>query len=149
MALPLGAGICFLDLLGARVFARGELVLQTRFHHPLFFRVPEPPLPIFTRTRMPTPAELEDGAALHPITEHSFYKNAYALFTDPTSYTPLFYFLVLKPALTVLIWLFLCCVVPLSIALVFPAPAMLRLVRRLGVWQANIAVEGLCYPNVR
>lgn len=27
MALPLGAGLCFLDLLGARVFARGEVSL--------------------------------------------------------------------------------------------------------------------------
>jgi hypothetical protein len=149
MALPLGAGLCLLDLLGARVFARGELALQAKFHSPLFFAVPNPPLPIFTRTRLPTSSELEDGMALRPVKERSFYKNAYALFTDPTSYTPLFYFLVLKPVLTVLLWLFLVCLVPVSFALIFPAPAMLRLVRRLGVWQANIAVEGLCYPSVR
>lgn len=86
---------------------------------------------------------------MQPQAERSFYKNAYALFADPTSYMPLFYFLVLKPPLTVLLSLFLVCTVPLSFALVLPAPAMLRLVRRLGVWQANVAVEGLCYPSVR
>ena len=35
-----------------------------------------------------------------------------------------------------------------ALVLVLPAPAMLRVVRRLGVWQANIAVEGL-YLGVR
>lgn len=149
MALPLGALVCFLDLIGARAFARGEIYLQSKFHHPLFFPVPNPPPPIFTRRRLPTPAELEAGAALRPVKERSFYKNAYALFTDSTSYMPLFYFLVLKPALTLPLSLLLVCVVPISFVLVLPAPAMLRLVRRLGVWQANIAVEGLCYQSVR
>ena len=32
--------------------------------------------------------------------------------------------------------------------LVVPAPAVLRLARRLGIWQANVAVEGL-YLTVR
>lgn len=149
MALPVGAVLCFLDLIGARAFAQGELYLQSKFHYPLFFPLPNPPLPILTRTRLPTPAEIEDGLAVRPLKERSFYKNAYALFTDATSYTPLFYFLVLKPPLTVLLSLFLVCIVPISFVLVLPAPAMLRLVRRLGVWQANVAVEGLCYPSVR
>lgn len=30
--------------------------------------------------------------------------------------------------------------------LVLPAPAVLRAVRRIGIWQANIAVEGLYVP---
>ena len=47
--------------------------------------------------------------------------------------------------MTLLLLLALVVVVPLSFALVVPVPAMLRLVRRLGIWQANIAVEGLCY----
>ena len=130
---------------GARAFARGELYLQSTFHHPLFFPLPNPPHPLFIRIRLPTPEELERGAALRPVKEQSFYKNAYALFTDATSYTPLFYFLVLKPPLTLLLSLFLVAVVPVSFVLVLPAPAMLRLVRRLGIWQANIAVEGLFY----
>ena len=32
--------------------------------------------------------------------------------------------------------------------LILPAPAALRAVRRLGIWQANVAVEGL-YLAVR
>ena len=80
------------------------------------------------------------GAA---VKETSFYRNAYAMFTDATSYQALFYFLVIKPSMTLLLSLFLVLVVPLSIALVLPAPAALRLTRRLGIWQANIAVEGL------
>lgn len=149
MALPLGAVLCFLDLIGARTFARGELYLQSTFHYPLFFALPYPPMPIFTRTRLPTPAEVEHGIVDRPLKEESFYRNAHALFTDPTSYMPLFYFLVLKPPLTILLSLFLICIVPISFVLILPAPAMLRLVRRLGVWQANVAIEGLCHPSMR
>ncbi|KAI0338283.1 hypothetical protein BDW22DRAFT_805766 [Trametopsis cervina] len=143
MALPLGALLCFLDLLGARVFARGELELQTTFHGPLAFPAPSPPHPIFTRTHVPTPSEIEDGAAPRP--ERSFYRNAYAMFTDATSYQALFYFIVIKPGITVFLWLLVLVFVPVAFVLVLPAPAILRLVRRLGIWQANIAVEGLCY----
>lgn len=32
-----------------------------------------------------------------------------------------------------------------ALVLVLPAPAALRAVRKLGVWQANIAVEGLYF----
>ncbi|KZT04117.1 uncharacterized protein LAESUDRAFT_728315 [Laetiporus sulphureus 93-53] len=142
MALPLGAVLCFLDLIGARVISRGELALQTTFHGPLAHSVPHPPLPIFIRLRPPTQAELEAGLTLVP--ETSFYRNAYAMFTDPTSYQALFYFLVIKPGITILTSLFLLLLVPLSFVLVFPAPAALRLARRLGIWQANVALEGLC-----
>ncbi|KAG6807825.1 hypothetical protein H0H92_006315, partial [Tricholoma furcatifolium] len=102
MALPLGAILCFFDLLGARAFARGELYLQMHFYFPLSYPPPHPPRPIFTRTREPTPAEVEHGATpgALPTLERSFYKNTYAMFTDPTSYQALFYFLVIKPALT-------------------------------------------------
>jgi hypothetical protein len=64
-------------------------------------------------------------------------------FTDSTSYRALFYFLVIKPSITLLLSLLLVVFVPLGLALVLPAPGMLRAVRKLGVWQANIAVEGL------
>ncbi|KAI0088105.1 hypothetical protein BDY19DRAFT_952061 [Irpex rosettiformis] len=143
MALPLGALLCFLDLLGARIFSRGELYLQTTFHGPLAFPPPYPPHPIFTRTRMPTPAEIEDG--IGPREEQSFYRNSYAMFTDPTSHQALFYFLVIKPGITVFLSLIVITLVPVSFVLVLPAPAMLRLIRRLGIWQANIAVDGLYY----
>ncbi|CCM03892.1 uncharacterized protein FIBRA_06043 [Fibroporia radiculosa] len=142
MALPVGAVLCFLDLIGARLLSRGELALQTTFHGPLAYSRPNPPLPIFVRLRAPTPAEIELG--LTAIPEKSFYRNAYAMFTDSTSYQALFYFLVIKPGITILLSLLLVVIVPVSFVLVWPAPAMLRLVRRLGIWQANIAVEGLC-----
>ena len=82
--LPLGAVLCFFDLLGARIFARGELCLQTQFHSPLLlYPTPYPPRPIFTRYRQPTTVELETGRP--PLTrcgmvrERSFYKNTYAM----------------------------------------------------------------------
>jgi len=75
--------------------------------------------------------------------ETSFYKNTHAMFTDPTTYQALFYFLVIKPSITLLLSIALVVVVPISFVLVLPAPAVLRAVRKLGVWQANVAVEGL------
>ncbi|KXN87700.1 hypothetical protein AN958_08269 [Leucoagaricus sp. SymC.cos] len=150
MALPLGAVLCFFNLLGARAFSRGELSIQYRFHYPLSYPPPYPPRPIFTRYREPTLSEIESGRASSRgfVRETSFYKNTYAMFTDSTSYQALFYFLVIKPAITLLltiaIWVF---AVPLML-FVLPAPAVLRAVRRLGIWQANVAVEGL-YLAVR
>ncbi|OBZ70573.1 hypothetical protein A0H81_09278 [Grifola frondosa] len=61
------------------------------------------------------------------------------MFTDPTSYQALFYFLVIKPGITLLLSLALVALVPVATVLVLPAPAVLRLARRLGVWQANVA----------
>ncbi|EPQ56810.1 hypothetical protein GLOTRDRAFT_57861, partial [Gloeophyllum trabeum ATCC 11539] len=153
MALPLGALLCFIDLLGARAFSRAELFLQSRFHGPLPYPLPDPPQPIFTRLRAPMPADAESGAdsevfGSRPrsghVYERSFYKNTYAMFTDPTSYRALFYFLVIKPAITLLFGISLLVAVPVGFALVVPAPAVLRTARRLGVWQAGVAVEGLC-----
>lgn len=146
MALPLGAILCFLDLLGARAFARGELALQTRFHSPLAYPPPYPPRPIFTRFRSLTPSEIEQGVTV--TLEPSFYKNTHAMFTDPTSYQALFYFIVIKPSITILLSLFLLVFVVPAMILVLPAPAALRAVRRLGAWQANVAIEGL-YLAVR
>jgi hypothetical protein len=60
----------------------------------------------------------------------------------------LFYFLVIKPSITLLFSIALIGVVPASFILVVPAPAVLRAVRKLGIWQANVAVEGL-YLAVR
>lgn len=66
-------------------------------------------------------------------------------FTDSTSYQALFYFLVIKPGITFIISLLLVVLAPVSFVLILPAPAMLRLARRLGIWQANVAIEGLCF----
>ncbi|KAF9552099.1 hypothetical protein CPC08DRAFT_714936 [Agrocybe pediades] len=70
------------------------------------------------------------------------------MFTDSTSYQALFYFLVIKPPITLLVSISIVALVILSIILVLPAPAMLQAVRKVGVWQANVAVEGL-YHAVR
>ncbi|RXW12351.1 hypothetical protein EST38_g13503 [Candolleomyces aberdarensis] len=152
VALPLGALLCFLNLLGARAFSRGELALQTTFHSPLSYPAPYPPRPIFTRYREPTTAEIESGRLASGrsslVPEPSFYKNAYSMFTDPTSYQALFYFIVIKPAITLSLLLVILIFAIPAIILIIPAPAALRAVRRLGKWQANIAVEGL-YHAVR
>ncbi|KAF8149373.1 hypothetical protein B0H34DRAFT_667610 [Crassisporium funariophilum] len=152
VALPLGAVLCFFNLLGARAFSRGELALQTRFHSSLAHPPPYPPRPIFTRYREPTTSELESSSPQQTRTglvrEKSFYKNSYAMFTDPTSYQALFYFLVIKPAITLLISLGLIIFGLPLILLILPAPAVLRAVRKIGIWQANVAVEGL-YLAVR
>ncbi|KAJ7466900.1 hypothetical protein FB451DRAFT_1259464 [Mycena latifolia] len=136
MALPLGALLCFFNLLGVRTFSRGELALQTKFHGPLAYPAPYPPRPIFARMREPT------------VPETSFYKNTYAMFRDPTSYQALFYFLVIKPSITLLLSLGLLVLGVPALVLVAPAPMAFRAIRKLGIWQANIAVEGL-YLAVR
>ncbi|KAF7334763.1 hypothetical protein MSAN_02362900 [Mycena sanguinolenta] len=134
VALPLGALLCFFNLFG--------LALQTKFHTPLaYYSAPHPPRPIFTRVR-------EVTASGVPVPETSFYKNTYAMFTDPTSYQALFYFLVIKPSITLLLSLGLLVVGVPAIVLVGPAPMAFRAIRNLGIWQANIAVEGL-YLAVR
>lgn len=81
MALPLGAVLCFFNLLGARAFSRGELLIQYHFHKPLSYPPPYPPRPIFTRYREPTLSEIESGRASPRslIRESSFYKNTYAM----------------------------------------------------------------------
>jgi hypothetical protein len=66
-----------------------------------------------------------------------------AQFTDPVSYQNLFYFLVVKPASTLLIFLGLLILVPPSFVLVVPFPAVLRAVRKIGILQANVALESL------
>ncbi|KAF8444831.1 hypothetical protein L210DRAFT_959605 [Boletus edulis BED1] len=144
ITLPLGALLCFLDLLGARVFARGELALQTKFHGPLAYPPPYPPRSLFRRLRPPELSAAENGM-IGVQYETSFYKNTYAMFTDATTYQALFYFLVIKPGITLLISIALILLVPLSYVLVLPAPLMLRFVRKLGIWQANVAIEGLYY----
>ncbi|KAJ3749557.1 hypothetical protein DFH05DRAFT_1477257 [Lentinula detonsa] len=168
IALPLGAILCFFNLLGARAFSRAEIFIQTRFHSPLHYPLSvlhaaasspttttassSTPIthliatyPIFTRSRHPSASELESGQAVvgEEVMEMSFYKNTYSMFTDPTSFQALFYFLVIKPAITLLfITFFLTICVPLLV-LVIPAPVVLRVCRRIGRWQAVVAVEGL------
>ncbi|KAJ3888913.1 hypothetical protein GG344DRAFT_52717 [Lentinula edodes] len=161
IALPLGAILCFFNLLGARAFSRAELFIQTRFHSPLHYPLSvlhaaastsTPSIsrlisnyPIFTRSRHPSASELESGLAVvgEEVAETSFYKNTYSMFTDSTSFQALFYFLVIKPAITLLFLLFFLVICVPLLVLVVPAPMVLRVCRRIGRWQAVVAVEGL------
>lgn len=95
MALPLGLLLCFIDLLVARVLARGEvthfvfdavmclmyrqLYLQTKFHFPQTSLRRKPV--IFTRQRSPSREDLESIPLTTSILldETSFYKNTYAM----------------------------------------------------------------------
>ncbi|KAJ7211087.1 hypothetical protein C8J57DRAFT_1400015 [Mycena rebaudengoi] len=131
MALPLGALLCFFNLIGVRALARGELALQTKYHGPLAYPPPHPPRPIFTRMREPG------------VPETSFYANTRAMFTDPTSYQALFYFIVIKPSITLIFSIGLLVLGLPAFVLVAPAPAAMRAIRKLGIWQANVAMEGL------
>ncbi|EJD03206.1 uncharacterized protein FOMMEDRAFT_168237 [Fomitiporia mediterranea MF3/22] len=146
IALPLGAVLCWLDLVGARAFAKGEIALQMYFHGPLHTEGPTQPYLIFARPNS-TPPSLEAGQQA-PNNQPSFLRNTYLMFTDQTSYQALFYFLVIKPSITLFLTLALIIIVPVSFILVVPAPAVLRAVKRIGVWQASVALEGLLHPRL-
>ena len=88
----------------------------------------------------------------------SFYKNAWAMvftichprrtnlssqFTDSTSYQALFYFLVIKPSITLILSIFVVLLALICFVLVLPARAFFRGMRKLGIWQTNVAIEGL------
>ncbi|KAK7027313.1 hypothetical protein VNI00_015276 [Paramarasmius palmivorus] len=156
ITLPIGALLCFLNALGARIFARGELYLQRTFHGTSSF-YPFPvvsssnnSLPIFTRMRPPSAAEIESGYAAYGdlVPEESFYRNSYFMFTDPTTYQSLFYFLVIKPVITLVLSLLILVVfIPMIVLGLVTAgataPPAMRAIRRLGRWQAGVAVDGL------
>ncbi|KAK1235558.1 hypothetical protein PQX77_001211 [Marasmius sp. AFHP31] len=154
ITLPIGAILCFLNGIGARTFARGELYLQTKFHKPSLSLYPygshnqpqEHPYPLFTRLRPPSAAEIESGVAVagEMVREESFYRNSYAMFADPTTYQSLFYFLVIKAPITLGLFILTLCVFgPMLILAPLTGPMALRAARRLGRWQAGVAVDGL------
>lgn len=62
---------------------------------------------------------------------------------DPVSYQNLFFFLVVKPAATLLIFIGITVLVPPAFLLVIPFPAVLRATRKIGILQANVALESL------
>ncbi|KAL0565797.1 hypothetical protein V5O48_016219 [Marasmius crinis-equi] len=156
ITLPIGAILCFLNAIGARTFARVELYLQTKFHKPSLSlyshhhqQTQDPnghPYPLFTRVRPPSAAEIESGVAVagEMVREESFYRNSYAMFADSTTYQSLFYFLVIKPPITLGLFLLTICVFgPMLILGPITGPMALRATRRLGRWQAGVAVDGL------
>ncbi|KAG8687247.1 hypothetical protein FRC09_013612 [Ceratobasidium sp. 395] len=148
ITLPFGVVFWFLTLFLSRSFARAELHLQSKFHRPLRVAPADPPRPIFYR---PRPAEDIERALteagtdvdVDPTIETSFLKNSYSMFIDPSSFQPLFYFLVIKASITLVVTPLVLALAPVCLVLVVPAPAMLRIVRRVGAWQANLAIEAL------
>ncbi|CAE6423222.1 unnamed protein product [Rhizoctonia solani] len=148
ITLPFGVVFWFLTLFLSRSFARAELHLQSKFHRPLRVAPPDPPRPIFYRPRPPEDIErvlVESGTEVDvdPTIETSFLKNSYSMFMDPSSFQPIFYFLVIKASITLVVTPLVLALAPVCIILVLPAPAMLRVVRRVGAWQANLAIEAL------
>ncbi|QRV79592.1 transmembrane protein [Ceratobasidium sp. AG-Ba] len=148
ITLPFGVVFWFLTLFLSRSFARAELHLQSTFHRPLRVAPADPPRPIFYR---PRPAEDIERALIEPGTEvdidptieTSFLKNSYSMFMDPSSFQPIFYFLVVKASITLVVTPLVLALAPVCLVLVLPAPIMLRIVRRVGAWQANLAIEAL------
>ncbi|KAF7318456.1 hypothetical protein HMN09_00354800 [Mycena chlorophos] len=140
IALPIGAVLCFVNILGVRMFARWELAIQSRF-----YSIPAPhtysPPPIFIRIRADLDGHTQDTP--EPAPTPSFYRSTYATFTAPSTHSALLYFILVKPSLTLVISLLLLVLGVPGIVLVLPAPAVLRAVRRVGMWQAGVAVEGL------
>ncbi|KAH7339817.1 hypothetical protein B0J17DRAFT_716815 [Rhizoctonia solani] len=148
ITLPFGVVFWFLTLFLSRSFARAELHLQSKFHRPLRVAPPDPPRPIFYRARPPEDIEralVEPGTEVDvdPTIETSFLKNSYSMFMDPSSFQPIFYFLVIKASITLVVTPLVLVLAPVCIIFVLPAPAMLRVVRRVGAWQANLAIEAL------
>jgi len=108
--------------------------MQCKFHG--FPRPPRRP----TFHQFATVVDTESGRSIEP----SFLQNTYAMFLDwEGSYLPIFHFLVIKATIALVLTPFLLAVVPLLIILILPAPHALRLVRNIGLWQAQIALEGL------
>ncbi|KAF8609010.1 hypothetical protein BDV93DRAFT_504477 [Ceratobasidium sp. AG-I] len=148
ITLPFGVVFWFLTLFLSRSFARAELHMQSHFHRPLRVAPCDPPRPIFYRLRPPEDIEralVEPGTEVDvdPTIETSFLKNSYSMFTDPSSFQPLFYFLVIKASITLVVTPLVLALAPVCLILILPAPAMLRIVRRVGAWQANLAIEAL------
>lgn len=59
------------------------------------------------------------------------------------SYLPIFYFLIVKSVIALVLFPLIIVLAAPAIVLVIPLPAVLRLVRVMGRWQAKIAVKGL------
>ncbi|KAG8880773.1 hypothetical protein FRB97_000438 [Tulasnella sp. 331] len=154
LLLPFGALIWWMTLIGARAFTRWELKLQDRFHlhqdsvsNTTVPYTHQASLRLQLQSPLLLPSSLEAGLPADgqapPAYEPSFLQTTYAMFFDPVSYQPLFYFIVIKGATTLLLTPIIIAIVPVSLVLFFPAPFVLRTVRRVGLWQADLAMEGL------
>ncbi|KAG8911461.1 hypothetical protein FRC01_005702 [Tulasnella sp. 417] len=160
LLLPFGVVIWWATLIGARAFSRWELALQHKFHlrftdfatptvsyryQPSLLSGPRSPLLSASALQLETGSTAEDGEHdIHPPEyQRSFLQTTYAMFLDPASYQPIFYFIVLKGATTLFMTPLIVALFPVSVVLVAPAPLALRALRRIGLWQADLAMEAL------
>ncbi|WVQ79485.1 hypothetical protein IAT38_001584 [Cryptococcus sp. DSM 104549] len=75
--------------------------------------------------------------------EKRFLPCSYAMFLDHSSYSALSYFLLLKPLITLFSTILVVASLALALGTVVGLPVWLRVMRRWGRWQAEVAVENL------
>ncbi|WWC93101.1 uncharacterized protein L201_008067 [Kwoniella dendrophila CBS 6074] len=77
------------------------------------------------------------------IWEKRFMKCSYAMFLDHYSYSALTYFLLIKPLITLFSTILIIILFPIGIGTIFGLPIYLRMLRKFGKWQAEVAIENL------
>ncbi|OCF33371.1 hypothetical protein I317_06980 [Kwoniella heveanensis CBS 569] len=77
------------------------------------------------------------------VWEKRFMKCSYAMFLDHYSYSALSYFLLIKPLITLFSTIVIIALLPIGFGTIVLLPVYLRLLRRWGRWQAEVAVENL------
>ncbi|WVR08317.1 hypothetical protein IAU60_005370 [Kwoniella sp. DSM 27419] len=169
ITLPIGAAVWWLTLFISRSAARLETIMQLHHHKPLSPTLP-PPIyhPIFYRllprststtplasptahqspppswsAQPPSPTTTIESGQPAQIWEKRFLKCSYAMFLDHYSYSALSYFLLIKPLITLFSTIVVLALLPVAFVTIFGLPVYLRLLRRWGRWQAEVAIENL------
>ncbi|ODO00529.1 hypothetical protein L198_02848 [Cryptococcus wingfieldii CBS 7118] len=136
---------------------------KTAQYHPIFYRplpVPRSSSPYYNPLPSPSshphphphPYHTTPSSPLPPTSDPSpiiwdkrFTKNAYAMFLDHYSYSALSYFLLIKPLLT--LFGTIMCILVLAVlgvgTLGVGLPVGMRIVRRWGRWQGEVALDNL------
>ncbi|WWC95282.1 hypothetical protein V866_002141 [Kwoniella sp. B9012] len=138
-------------------------------NHPIFYRL-VPSVSITTNANTPissptspypqTPGLESDAPTLHTETdtenggvsvedpttmvwEKRFMKCSYAMFLDHYSYSALSYFLLIKPLIVLFSTIVIIVLLPVAIGTIVGLPIYLRMLRKWGKWQAEVAIENL------
>ncbi|WVW86589.1 hypothetical protein I302_108639 [Kwoniella bestiolae CBS 10118] len=168
ITLPLGAAVWWLTLFISRSAARLESIMQLHYHsplspasppsnHPIFYRLvpsisPTTPISSPTSPYPQTPGlDASDEETPNPISEETtalvwekrFMKCSYAMFLDHYSYSALSYFLLIKPLITLFSTIVIIVLLPIAVGTIIGLPVYLRVLRRWGKWQAEVAIENL------
>ncbi|WVQ96398.1 hypothetical protein IAU59_003503 [Kwoniella sp. CBS 9459] len=77
------------------------------------------------------------------VWEKRFIKCSYAMFLDHYSYSALSYFLLIKPLITLFSTIAIIVLLPIGFGTIVLLPVYLRILRRWGRWQAEVAIENL------